>query len=79
MKSARYTAGAFRLNKEVKVKRDKKGGLMDKKNAIYNYLRIYHIGRRNAVHSKELEDLFELDGRNIRRKISALRQDGFPI
>ena len=52
---------------------------MDKKNAICNYLRIYHIGRRNAVHSKELEDMFELDGRNIRRKISALRQDGFPI
>ena len=52
---------------------------MDKKNAICNYLRIYHIGRRNAIHSKELEDIFELDGRNIRRKISALRQDGFPI
>ena len=52
---------------------------MDKKNAICNYLRIYHIGRRNAVHSKLLEDMFELDGRNIRRKISALRQDGFPI
>ena len=52
---------------------------MNKKNAICNYLRIYHIGRRNAVHSRALEDMFELDGRNIRRKISALRQDGFPI
>ena len=32
-----------------------------------------------AFISKELEKLFLLDGRNIRRKISALRQDGFPI
>ena len=38
-----------------------------------------HIGKENAIHSKELEKLFLLDGRNIRRKISALRQDGFPI
>ena len=32
-----------------------------------------------AFISKELEKLFLLDGRNIRRKISALRQDGFHI
>ena len=38
-----------------------------------------HIGKEKAIHSKELEKLFMLDGRNIRRKISALRQDGFPI
>lgn len=52
---------------------------MDKKKAICEYLRKHHIGRENAIHSKELEKLFMLDGRNIRRKISALRQDGFPI
>ena len=52
---------------------------MDKKKAICEYLRKHHIGRENAIHSKELEKLFLLDGRNIRRKISALRQDGFPI
>lgn len=52
---------------------------MDKKKAICEYLRKNHIGKGNAIHSKELEKLFLLDGRNIRRKISALRQDGFPI
>ena len=52
---------------------------MDRKKAICEYLRQNHIGKENAIHSKELEKLFMLDGRNIRRKISALRQDGFPI
>ena len=52
---------------------------MDKKKAICEYLRKNHIGKGNAIHSKELEKLFMLDGRNIRRKISSLRQDGFPI
>ena len=52
---------------------------MDKKKAICEYLRKNHIGKENAIHSKELEKLFLLDGRNIRRKISALRQDGFPM
>lgn len=46
---------------------------MDKKKAICEYLRKNHIGKGNAIHSKELEKLFLLDGRNIRRKISALR------
>ena len=50
-----------------------------KKKAICEYLRKNHIGKGNAIHSKELEKLFMLDGRNIRRKISSLRQDGFPI
>lgn len=45
---------------------------MDKKKAICEYLRKNHIGKENAIHSKELEKLFLLDGRNIRRKISAL-------
>ena len=48
---------------------------MDKKKAICEYLRKNHVGKENAIHSKELEKLFLLDGRNIRRKISALRQD----
>lgn len=41
---------------------------MDKKKAICEYLRKNHIGKENAIHSKELEKLFLLDGRNIRRK-----------
>lgn len=34
---------------------------------------------RNAVHSAELERLFSLDDRAVRRKISALRKEGYPI
>lgn len=52
---------------------------MDKKKAICEYLRKNHVGKEKTIHSKELEKLFMLDGRNIRRKISSLRQDGFPI
>ena len=42
---------------------------MDRKKAICEYLRKNHIGKEKAIHSKELEKLFMLDGRNIRRKI----------
>ena len=52
---------------------------MDKKTAICRYLYRHHRGKRNAVYSRELERLFSIDGRNLRRKISALRQDGYPI
>ena len=52
---------------------------MDKKTAICRYLYRHHRGKRNAVYSRELERLFSIDGRNLRRKISSLRQDGYPI
>ena len=51
----------------------------DKKTAILENLKKYHTGKRNAVHSAELERLFSLDDRAVRRKISALRQEGYPI
>ena len=51
----------------------------NKKDAILEYLRKYHCGRSNAVHSKELQEIFKLDDRAVRRKISALRQEGYPI
>ena len=51
----------------------------DKKSAICAYLKEHHTGKRRAVHSEELQRLFCIDGRNLRRKISALRQDGYPI
>lgn len=51
----------------------------DKKSAICAYLKKHHTGKRRAVHSEELQRLFCIDGRNLRRKISALRQDGYPI
>ena len=52
---------------------------MDKRTAICHYLRQYHTGMGNAVYSRELERRFAIDGRNLRRKISALRLDGYPI
>lgn len=52
---------------------------MDKQTALCHYLRQYHTGMGNAVYSRELERLFSIDGRNLRRKISALRMEGFPI
>ena len=52
---------------------------MDKRTAICEYLRKNHTGREKAVYSRELQRLFCIDGRNLRRKISSLRQDGFPI
>ena len=48
----------------------------DKKSAILDHLRKHHTGMRNAVHSAELERLFSLDDRAVRRKISALRKEG---
>lgn len=51
----------------------------DKKKAILDYLREYHVGKYNAVHCRELENIFKLDDRAVRRKISALRQEGYPI
>ena len=51
----------------------------DKKDAILDCLKRCHTGKRNAVHSKELERRFSLDNRSVRRKISALRQEGYPI
>ena len=51
----------------------------DKKTAICAYLREHHTGKSRAIHSEDLQRLFCLDGRNIRRKISALRQAGHPI
>ena len=52
---------------------------MTTKIIIANYLKKHHTGKERAVHSNELERLFSIDGRNLRRKISSLRQDGYPI
>lgn len=52
---------------------------VDKKSAIHIYLKEYHTGKENAIHSKELQRIFATDGRDIRRKVSSLRQDGVPI
>ena len=52
---------------------------MDKKAAICAYLKEHHTGKSRAILSRDLQRLFSIDGRNLRRKISALRQDGCPI
>lgn len=52
---------------------------MDKKTAICQYLKKYHTGGERAVYSRELQRLFSIDGRGLRRKINSLRQDGHPI
>ena len=52
---------------------------MDKKTAICQYLKQYHTGGERAVYSRELQRLFSIDRRGLRRKINSLRQEGHPI
>ncbi len=52
---------------------------MKSEKEIYEYLKQNHIGKENAVFSKELEQRFSLSDRALRRVISALRKEGCPI
>lgn len=52
---------------------------MDKRTEICLYLKDHHTGNSNSIHSRELQRVFQIDGRNLRRKINRLRQDGVPI
>ena len=52
---------------------------MDMKATICAYLKEHHTGKSRAILSRDLQRLFSIDGRNLRRKISSLRQDGYPI
>lgn len=52
---------------------------MEKRMKICDYLREHRTGRGKAVYSRELQHIFELDGRSLRRKINRLRQEGEPI
>lgn len=52
---------------------------MDKTTAILRYLHDHHMGANKAILSRNLERYFELDGRSLRRKITSLREDGYPI
>lgn len=52
---------------------------MDNRTAICKYLQQHHTGEDKAVCSQELQRLFSLDGRSLRRRINRLRQDGIPI
>ena len=57
----------------------KTGKAMDKKEDVRDYLKNNHKGKDKAVFSNELEQLFSLDGRSVRRIISELRKEGCPI
>ena len=52
---------------------------MQNKKEIHDHLKEDHVGRENAVSSRELEQRFSMNGRAIRRVIHSLRQDGCPI
>ena len=59
---------------------------MDKKKAICEYLRKHHIGRENAIHSKELEKLSAYaEGREVTREdidllcIRRIESDGYSL
>ena len=52
---------------------------MEKKYILEAFLREHHKGEERAIHSKELEALFSLTGRALRRIISELRKEEIPI
>lgn len=58
---------------------DSCGPCNEKIEAIHYYLKHYHRGKDAAVHSSELERLFSISGRGLRRMVSKLRQEGCPI
>lgn len=38
-----------------------------------------HIGRKNAITSKEIENIFQCKGTDVRRIVNELRSNGVPI
>ena len=53
--------------------------MLEQEQKILEYLQEHHVGKENAVQSKQLEKKFGLTGRSLRRRIAQLRQNGFPI
>ena len=52
---------------------------MNKRVLIEVFLREHHMGEERAVHSKDLEALFFMSGRALRRCIHQLRSEEIPI
>lgn len=46
---------------------------------LCEYLKDLHRGEREAIHSCELEELFEVTGSQLRYAINRLRSNGYPI
>lgn len=60
-------------------KEDPETPLEQYKRIFFQYLKKHHTGEENAIFSRDLEALFQLGGRDIRRIVSSLRKDGVPI
>ena len=58
---------------------DKKPSMLQKAMGISEYLIAFHTGKENAIPSCELESVFSIGGRSLRRIINFLRQEGVPI
>ena len=57
----------------------KEAGMTQRDKTILDCLRKDHKGKHKAVHSKELEDRFNLCGRSLRRTIGRLRRERYPV
>lgn len=49
------------------------------KDLLYEYLNQYHVGKANAITSRDLQNLFGCCGVEIREMVNALRCNGKPI
>ena len=52
---------------------------MSKEQEIYVFLVENHKGKDNAIHSKDLEKLFNICPRTVRNYINKMRKSGLPI
>lgn len=60
-------------------KEDAESSLEQYKRIFFRYMKMNHAGEENAIFSRDLEALFQLSGRYIRRIVSSLRKNGIPI
>jgi biotin operon repressor len=51
----------------------------DKKNCISKYLKTHGLGQKNSCSRDELTSALSIDDRPLRRLISEMRKDGYPI
>ena len=63
----------------IMIRKQEGDNTMNKKEDICEYLKQFHCGKEKAVFSRELQYIFRIDGRNIRRNVAKLRKEGCPI
>jgi len=51
----------------------------DKKNCISKYLKTHGLGQKNSCSRDELTSALSIDDRPLRRLISEMRKEGYPI